>query len=195
MNYFGFYLKPAQFILCEKPPAFPVSIFGILYDALPDPAEQNTLNYASHLANLSSSIIDLARKHKFTMVHYSLEWGNEEFIIQNLEKLKDAFSEAQKKAKKYGKYCDDPFRSYSCLMRNSIVCLIDINGDFYPCCYALNQDYKVGNIFADSFDTLWQETTYKDFKKGKLCDSCYILRMSDIDAGRITLDSYKENQA
>lgn len=137
------------------------------------------------------NIMDFARKHRFKFVHYSLEWGSEAFIIKNLETLRKAFGQALEKARQHGIYCEDPFRSYCCLDVNSILCFVDIDGNVYPCGYGLNQEYDVGNIFNDRFDNIWESSAYNDFKKGKLCDTCYMLRMTDINTGKITLDDIK----
>ncbi len=154
----------------------------------------NTTVNPSNIEEIAN-IMEFARKYKFKGVNYSLEWGSEAFIIQNLEKLRGAFSDARKKAQKYGIYCHNPFRSFCCLNLDSIVCLTGVDGDFYPCGYALNQQYKVGNIYRESFDIIWENSLYDKFKQGKLCNSCYMLRMFDINAGRITLDNSRTRQA
>jgi radical SAM protein with 4Fe4S-binding SPASM domain len=151
------------------------------------------LNTTVHSSNIDEigNIMDFATKHKFLGVHYSLQWGSEAFIIQNLEKLRGAFFDTRKKAKKYGIYWENPFKSYCCLNVDSILCFVDIDGNVYPCGFGLNRQYKVGNLFDDSFDNIWESSAYNDFKKGKLCDTCYMLRMTDINTGKITLDDIK----
>jgi len=154
---------------------------------------RSLLNTTVNSANTDEiiNIMDFARKHRFKFVHYSLQWGSEEFIIKNLEILRKTFSQALEKAKQYRIYCENPFRSYCCLDVNSILCFVDIEGKVFPCGYGLNQEYDVGNIYSDSFDNIWKSSAYNDFKKGKLCDSCYMLRMTDINVGKITLDDIK----
>ena len=78
LNSFSLRLKAVYFVLPEQPPPFPVSIFGILYDVLLDPAEQSALTYANNLADFSSPIINSAiyfyrhMQHLLRLTEYSL---------------------------------------------------------------------------------------------------------------------------
>lgn len=69
---------------------------------------------------------------------------------------------------------EDPFRSYCCLSEGSVTAHLDIMGNVYPCGYALNQNYKVGNLMEDSFASLWENKKYDYFKEGNLCRECFM---------------------
>ena len=154
----------------------------------------NSTVSANNLEEISN-IMDFARDHRFPMVHFSLAWGGEDFIIRNLDRLRKAFAAAHQKARRYGIYCDNPFRSYCCINVDTILAFIGLNGNIYPCGYGLNRNYIVGNIHKEPFDATWQSDAYARFKKGNLCDSCYMLRMTGINEGKITLEDLRQATA
>lgn len=137
------------------------------------------------------NLMEFARSYGFKRIHYSLPWGSEEFIIENLARLKREFGLAIRKARQYGIHCENPFKSYCCINVDSILAFVDINGDVYPCAYALNRFYKVGNIFSEGFDDMWQRETYRYFRQGKLCGACYMPRMTGINNGTLTMADIK----
>ena len=122
-------------------------------------------------------LVDLAAAHKFTAVHYSLPWAREAFIEANAAILQEQFAEAAARAAKFGVFLDDPFKSFCCIAFTSIMPYVNIRGELHPCGYALNQNYGVGNIFSDDFETLWENERYRSFRSGQLCSGCWMMRM------------------
>ena len=135
--------------------------------------------------NCLSDIIGFAKEHKFKIVHFSLPWDAEDFIIDNLKEIEISIMQAKKLAKEAHILCDNPFRSYCCIQYDSILPFVNIDGDLFPCGYALHQNYKVGNLFEEDFDVLWNKDKYEEFRKGKLCKSCFMMRMEKIRSGEI----------
>jgi len=72
--------------------------------------------------------------------------------------------------------------------------MMSLNGDFFPCCYALNQAKPAGNLYRQTFDEMWEGDAYREFRTGKLCETCYMPRMTAISNGSITLDDIKQSQ-
>lgn len=126
-------------------------------------------------------LVDFAALHKFNIIHYSLPWGQERFIADNLELLKEKFALAREMARKSRIITDDPFHSYCCITNNGILPFINMEGEVFPCAFALNQYYSAGNIFSNNFDTIWESPKYENFRTGSLCSSCYLIRMGLIE--------------
>jgi MoaA/NifB/PqqE/SkfB family radical SAM enzyme len=131
-------------------------------------------------------LIDFAKKYKFLSVHFSLPWGQEEFIRKNLIYLQQKFGEATKKAKQYQIIVDDPFNSYCCIMINQILPYLNITGDVFPCGYALSQKYRIGNIILDDYVNMWSGINNERFKSGDLCRDCFLVQMGNIATEGVT---------
>ncbi|WP_162149296.1 radical SAM protein [Acetivibrio straminisolvens] len=125
-------------------------------------------------------LIDMAAEHKFVSVHYSLPWGREQFVRDNMEKLKQNFALARLKAKKYHIFVEDLFDSYCCVMLDRILSYINIKGEVFPCGYALYKNYKIGNIFSENVEDMWNSKENQDFKLGNFCRECSLIKMNEI---------------
>ena len=57
-------------------------------------------------------------------------------------------------------------------------CVINVNGDVFPCCYASPQRFSMGNIMENSFTDIWNGEEYSKFRnncfpaKFEMCVSC-----------------------
>lgn len=130
-------------------------------------------------------IMEFAVRHGFKIVHYSLPWGQEEFIARNYKEIASNIEKARLLAKQNRIITDDPFHSYCCIQIDSILPFINLKGDFFPCGFALHSNYIVGNLIDQSFEELWSSEKYQEFRKGFLCESCFMMRMGKIESGEL----------
>lgn len=135
--------------------------------------------------NTLTEIMEFAKEQQFKIVHYSLPWGLEDFVIKNLTQIELGLMKAKKIASEAHIIFDNPFRSYCCIQYDSILPFINLNGDVFPCGFGLHQNYCVGNLFEDDFETIWKSKKYEEFRKGCLCDECFMIRMDKIRKGEI----------
>lgn len=94
------------------------------------------------------------------------------FIEEHSNEINQQLTQIMEFAKKnLGMIVDSPNR-YKCFANSSIVAYVDIKGNVYPCCYAYNEGYLVGNLEDETFDAIWQKDRYDNFKNGELCKEC-----------------------
>ncbi len=130
-------------------------------------------------------IMEFAIEHKFKIVHYSLPWGQEEFIARNYTEITANIQRARDAAQKNKIITDDPFHSYCCIQIDSIMPFVNLKGELFPCGFALHSNYIVGNLLESSFDNLWNSEKYMEFRKGSLCETCFMMRMGKIESGEL----------
>lgn len=136
-------------------------------------------------------IMEFAHQHKFGIVHYSLPWGQEEFIAKHYSQICSNIDTARTLGKEYSIITDDPFHSYCCIQYDSILPFVNINGDVFPCGFGLHSNYSVGNIMESGFEKLWENDRYIRFRTGELCDRCFMIRMGRIQGGELFADIRK----
>lgn len=148
------------------------------------------LNCTININNFSilPSIVEFASKHGFSIVHFSLPWGMEQFIVDNLEEIEKGIIEAKNIAQKSHIFCDNPFRSYCCIQYDSILPFVDIKGNLFPCGFALYKNFQVGNLFQSSFEELWTDARYEKFRLGVLCKECFMMRMDKLRKGEVKVN-------
>lgn len=142
-----------------------------------------TINESNYM--LLEDILNFAYIHNFKIIHYSLPWGQEEFIARNYSKIQEEINRVRKLAAKYGIITDDPFKSYCCIQYDSILPFVSLSGDLFPCGFALYKNYITGNIFEEDFESVWHSEPYDKFRTGILCDDCFMMRMEKIKRGEI----------
>ena len=120
-------------------------------------------------------IIEFAYQHRLLAVNFELPIGDEAFVIENKEIIRNKLQQASKIAKKNGVMIN-PFHRITCNRNGYIIPNIRLNGDIYPCCNGMNQTIKIGNIFEDDFKTVW-----KNYFEGKelrkdMCLDCNLVK-------------------
>lgn len=128
-------------------------------------------------------MVDFAHKYNFSALHFSLPWGEDDFIKDNAGLLVESFNKAITKGLRSGLYIEDPFKSFCCMNENRVTAYIGINGDVYPCGYGLHEGYIVGNLLENDFDSLWDNKKYGQFKNGTLCQTCYMYNFISLKEG------------
>lgn len=135
--------------------------------------------------NILPKIVEFAIEHGFKIVHFSLPWGMEEFIVEHMAEIELGVIKAKALASKAHIFCDNPFKSYCCIQIDSILPFVNLEGEVFPCGYALHQGYSVGNLIKDSFEDIWNSEGYKSFRQGGLCERCFMMRMDKLRKGEI----------
>ncbi|WP_313134207.1 radical SAM/SPASM domain-containing protein [Anaerocolumna sp.] len=56
-------------------------------------------------------------------------------------------------------------------------CIIEANGNIYPCCHTIEDDYLIGNVNDESFENIWYGKRHKDmvkeyYAKKQSCPTC-----------------------
>lgn len=69
---------------------------------------------------------------------------------------------------------------YKCFVDSSIVSYVDIMQNLYPCCYAYNLNYSVGNLADETFEQIWENEKYERFRSGELCRMCIYTRIFEM---------------
>lgn len=137
-----------------------------------------------HNVNELESLYHFARKKNFDVLHLSLPWGEWEFINENLGTMKTQIKKIRRLSRAGRLYFENPFVSYCCLSYGKVLPYMNLQGDVFPCGYALNQNYKVGNMNEESFEVMWNSDAYIRFKQGELCKSCYMFLNEQYDSGK-----------
>lgn len=135
--------------------------------------------------NTLPQIVEFAKEHQFKIVHFSLPWGMEEFIVEHMAEIELGIIKAKSIASKAHILCDNPFRSYCCIQYDSILPFVNLEGNVFPCGFALHQNYQVGNILNDSFEDIWNGEKYSSFRQGGLCEKCFMMRMDKLRKGDV----------
>jgi len=121
------------------------------------------------------TIVDFAKEHGLVAVNFELPIGNEEFTstfkLQIQKKIKEGMERAKQK-----QIIFNPFYRISCHSKGCLNPNITLNGDFYPCCNAINQGYSTGNIFEERIDQLWESKTIPYMIKNQICTECKLVK-------------------
>jgi radical SAM protein with 4Fe4S-binding SPASM domain len=62
-----------------------------------------------------------------------------------------------------------PKRLYSRCLRVMWSAVIAWNGDVLPCCFDAEGEFVMGNIFSQSWDSIWRSEKFKQFRKRVMC--------------------------
>lgn len=122
-------------------------------------------------------VVRFAAEHHLQAVSFTVEMKREcepgEPAAAIPAEVKAYLVEASVTADEKGIPFSSSFTHIKCVGKGSIVPFVNLDGDVYPCCYGLNTFYKVGNIFDSTYDDIWENKPYEDFKQGRLCfDNC-----------------------
>ncbi|GAE87556.1 radical SAM protein [Acetivibrio straminisolvens] len=128
--------------------------------------------------NRLPEIVEVAAKNRLQAVNFELpiEGRGENFVEKNKDRIDYYIEEAKRAASRNRIFMDSPYR-LKCMIWDDMVPYITLKGDVHPCCIALNTGYKVGNIFEQDFDEIWESENYKKFREGQLCfDNCSVYK-------------------
>jgi MoaA/NifB/PqqE/SkfB family radical SAM enzyme len=125
---------------------------------------------------LPAEVVLFAAKNKLQAISFELPIGDDDFLNTNKDKIKFYLDQAQQTAVKNNIFMDSPYR-LKCVIREHVVPYMNIKGDLFPCCFGLNIHFKIGNLFEQEFDEIWQGPKYQQFLQGDLClNQCSIYR-------------------
>ncbi|EPR10516.1 radical SAM protein [Ruminiclostridium papyrosolvens] len=120
-------------------------------------------------------LVEFAAKHKLLAVNYELPIGNEEFVKANKESINKNIKEAIKVAKR-NNIVFNQFYRLSCNSGGCIIPNIQLNGDFYPCCNGMHKGKKLGNIFEEDLEVLWNGRAEPLLSDSEFCLKCSLAR-------------------
>ncbi len=116
---------------------------------------------------LLPSIAEFAVKHNLSAVSYTLDIRRDK--SQDSEVVKKALEEAKNIAKRNRVVFVDNSTHFKCMSWGQLVHYINLDGEVFPCCQAVNTKYVVGNIFENSFEEIIEGEAYKKFLTGFKC--------------------------
>jgi MoaA/NifB/PqqE/SkfB family radical SAM enzyme len=115
-------------------------------------------------------ILDVTRfaiKHKMNLINFNNQITDDE-DYQFKKKVHQVLAKAEALAKKKKLLFTTSFTDLGCTIFGIPVPFIKVNGDVYPCCRAMDK-HKVGNIYEQTFDEMWNSSAYDYFRSGELC--------------------------
>lgn len=124
--------------------------------------------------NRLEAMVDFTFAHKFSSIHFSMPWGNYELIEKNYDAVEKEVIRAKKKADRYGIYMESPFNSFCCVTNDHIMPYIDVNGNYYPCAYALYEKEAAGNVFEEDYEALQTSKNAYRLYDADFCKRCFL---------------------
>lgn len=135
------------------------------------------INTTLNVYNLEEidKIIEFAYKNRLVAVNFELPIGDEEFVMKNKEVIQKKIKRAQMLAQK-NEVMLNPFYRITCNRNGYIVPNIKLNGDVYPCCNGINKDLKIGNIFEEDFQKIWEHFSADIELTKDMCHNCKLVK-------------------
>lgn len=127
-------------------------------------------------------LVELAKQYRIKAINFTLDINKEDLSGVDQEELNRCLTYTAESNLNQGIMISNSVHSLKCVSWERVLPYISLEGDVYPCCIGMKEEYKMGNIFSASFDEIWDKESYQDFRNGDFCKECSML----LDYERIT---------
>jgi MoaA/NifB/PqqE/SkfB family radical SAM enzyme len=100
------------------------------------------------------NLVRFAAKYRMQAVNFELPIGQYQFVEENRLLIHGQIKEAVKAAAECG-IIFNPFFKLPCISADSILPIIRLNGDMFPCCYGMYAGKVIGNIYQQNIQEIW----------------------------------------
>lgn len=150
--------------------------FDILLDNLKKAAQNKintTINCTLVKENISSidTIKELAIEYQVSRFKLGFPFGSGKWIKDNSEEIKAVLKNIKSSMQEHGIDYEGP-TAIKCAFDNAPIAVVAKNGNVYPCCDYYCQRPLVGNLYNNSFQSMWDRSSYGKFRTGIYCKTC-----------------------
>ncbi|MDU1349838.1 radical SAM/SPASM domain-containing protein [Clostridium butanoliproducens] len=121
-------------------------------------------------------MIQFAKENKVKAINFTLDINKNDFKTVNKKDLAYYLSYTNDSKLNKGIMITNSTNSLKCLSWDRIIPYITLEGKVYPCCIGVKNEFYLGNIFKNSFDEIWNNANYKNFKKCDFCLECSMFK-------------------
>lgn len=150
--------------------------FDILLDNLKK-ASQHKMNTAINCTlvkeNIGSidTIKELAIEYQVSRFKVGFPFGSGKWIKDNSREIKAVLKNIKSSMQEHGIDYEGP-TAIKCAFDNAPIAVVAKNGNVYPCCDYYCQRPLVGNLYNNSFQSMWDKSSYSKFRTGIYCKTC-----------------------
>lgn len=117
-------------------------------------------------------MIEFARRNDIKSINFTLDINEDNIPNFDSQELEEYIAYTKDKKFTKGLVITNSTSSLKCVTWNCILPYISVEGDVYPCCIGMKEEYLLGNIYEDNFPEIYKNTHYDEFRDCSFCFQC-----------------------